>query len=164
MWINLSAEQERQIRDLVRANATAHWEADCELPGWGLTINICSLDTWVEIDVDNSVHDIGSACVDFGTIFDEDNPRLARKHGAFEKIERVLTAVRAAWIERPNWRLGQLLLNAIQPAVRYPELYEADDAELLDHLARFANASRDSDFPNRTIRVKDKARKRGGVA
>ena len=77
MWINLSAEQERQIRELVRASGRAHWEADCELPGWGLTINICSLDTWVEIDVDNSVHDIGSACVDFGTIFDEDNPRLA---------------------------------------------------------------------------------------
>ncbi|QDU43510.1 hypothetical protein Mal52_19860 [Symmachiella dynata] len=47
-----------------------------------------------------------------------------------ERIDRVLNSIREAWIETPDWRLGQLLVNAIKPSEPCPEIFYIEDSKL----------------------------------
>lgn len=53
------------------------------------------------------------------------------------RIDDVLAAVRAAWAESPDLRLGQLIVNAVRPANPCPEVFYAEDDALVQGLKSF---------------------------
>jgi hypothetical protein len=46
------------------------------------------------------------------------------------RIDRILATIREAWGKNPDWRLGQLLINAIVPREPCPELFSIEDTKL----------------------------------
>lgn len=66
------------------------------------------------------------------------------------RIDVVLAALRAAWVESPDLRLGQLIVNAIRPSNPCPEVFHAEDDALLRGLSTYqdilqlSKASKDS--------------------
>ena len=67
------------------------------------------------------------------------------------RIDDVLAALRAAWVESPDLRLGQLIVNAVLPSNPCPEVFHAEDDVLLRGLISYrevveqAKASNDSE-------------------
>lgn len=47
-----------------------------------------------------------------------------------QRIDRVLNTIREAWVKVPDWRLGQLLVNAVKPSVPCPEIFYIEDSKL----------------------------------
>ncbi len=47
------------------------------------------------------------------------------------RIDDILEALRAAWVESPDLRLGQLVVNAIRPTRPCPDVFYAEDDALL---------------------------------
>ncbi len=47
------------------------------------------------------------------------------------RIDEVLAALRAAWVESPDLRLGQLIVNAVRPCHPCPEIFHVEDEVLL---------------------------------
>ena len=60
------------------------------------------------------------------------------------RIDEVLAAIRELWIQYPDLRLGQLIVNAIGPTEPCPEVYSIEDAKLLRRLAMLADKLRRS--------------------
>jgi len=69
------------------------------------------------------------------------------------RIDNVLAALRAVWLESPDLRLGQLVVSAIRPTDPCPEVFHAEDDAILRGLisyrqvlqgAKSAKASGDS--------------------
>jgi uncharacterized protein YihD (DUF1040 family) len=56
------------------------------------------------------------------------------------RIDTVLEALRLAWQQDPDLRLGQLVVNAVRPASPCPELFHVEDDALLEGLARYVAA------------------------
>ncbi|MDT9000629.1 hypothetical protein RQP53_15245 [Paucibacter sp. APW11] len=54
------------------------------------------------------------------------------------RIDDVLAAIRLAWVESPDLRLGQLLVNAIRPKEPCPEVFYVEDDQLLAALQAMA--------------------------
>ena len=54
------------------------------------------------------------------------------------RIDQVLSAIRELWMEYPDLRLGQLLLNAVRASDPNVELYAVEDTALLRKLATHA--------------------------
>jgi hypothetical protein len=54
------------------------------------------------------------------------------------RIDQVLAVVREIWQRHPDLRLGQLLINAVQPATPCPELYAVEDTALVRKLESLA--------------------------
>ena len=52
-----------------------------------------------------------------------------------QRIEYILNEIREIWEQVPDWRLGQLLLNAIEPETPCPEVWFIEDTRLLRRLA-----------------------------
>jgi hypothetical protein len=52
-----------------------------------------------------------------------------------ERIEEVLGLVREVWLEDPDLRLGQIVVNAARPRNACPEIFAIEDAELRRGLA-----------------------------
>ena len=50
------------------------------------------------------------------------------------RIDEILSALRAAWEESPDLRLGQLIVNAVRPTDPCPEVFHARDEDLLRRL------------------------------
>lgn len=50
------------------------------------------------------------------------------------RMDEVLTALRNAWAESPELRLGQLIVNAIRPSDPCPEIFYIEDDGLLKRL------------------------------
>ena len=50
------------------------------------------------------------------------------------RIDEILSALRAAWEESPDLRLGQLIVNAVRPTAPCPEVFHARDEDLLRRL------------------------------
>lgn len=50
------------------------------------------------------------------------------------RIDELLAALRAAWAESPDLRLGQLVVNAVRPTQPCPEVFYAEDDALLQGL------------------------------
>jgi hypothetical protein len=55
------------------------------------------------------------------------------------RIDDVLAALRAAWAESPDLRLGQLIVNAVRPTNPCPEVFYTED----DALVRGLNSVRE---------------------
>lgn len=53
------------------------------------------------------------------------------------RIDDVLAAVRAAWAESPDLRLGQLIVNAVRPTDPCPEVFYTEDDALVQGLKSF---------------------------
>jgi len=53
------------------------------------------------------------------------------------RIDDVLAALRAAWVESPDLRLGQLVVNAVRPTQPCPEVFYAEDDALLRGLISY---------------------------
>lgn len=47
------------------------------------------------------------------------------------RIDDVLAALRAAWAESPDLRLGQLIVNAVRPTNPCPEVFYAENEALV---------------------------------
>ena len=47
------------------------------------------------------------------------------------RIDDVLAALRAAWAESPDLRLGQLIVNAVRPTNPCPEVFYTEDEALV---------------------------------
>ena len=58
------------------------------------------------------------------------------------RIDDVLAALRAAWEESPDLRLGQLIVNAVRPSEPCPEVFHAEDDVLLGGLIRYREVVR----------------------
>jgi hypothetical protein len=43
------------------------------------------------------------------------------------RIAKVLKLVEKVWTENPDFRLGQLIVNAVRPSVPTPELFHIED-------------------------------------
>lgn len=43
------------------------------------------------------------------------------------RIDRILSLVMDVWLENPDYRLGQLLINAMRPAEAHPEIFHFED-------------------------------------
>ncbi|MCX7168600.1 MAG: hypothetical protein NTV11_20330 [Rhodocyclales bacterium] len=54
-----------------------------------------------------------------------------------KRIEIILGAIRKTWEQDPDLRLGQLLLNAIQPEERCPAVYYVEDDVMLERLTQY---------------------------
>jgi len=50
------------------------------------------------------------------------------------RIDDVLAALRAAWTESPDLRLGQLIVNAVRPTNPCPEIFYTEDDVLVRQL------------------------------
>ena len=51
-----------------------------------------------------------------------------------QRIDDVLAALREAWLESPDLRLGQLLINAVRPSAPCPEVFYVEDEVMLSGL------------------------------
>jgi hypothetical protein len=47
------------------------------------------------------------------------------------RIPKVLKLVEEVWTENPDFRLGQLIVNAVRPTVPTPEIFSVED-EILE--------------------------------
>jgi hypothetical protein len=54
------------------------------------------------------------------------------------RIDQVLSAVRRVWSQNPDFRLGQLIVNAVRPEEPCPEIFYIEDGELVRRLMRMA--------------------------
>lgn len=53
------------------------------------------------------------------------------------RIDEILSALRATWEESPDLRLGQLIVNAVRPTTPCPEVFHAQDEDLLRRLTDY---------------------------
>jgi hypothetical protein len=44
-----------------------------------------------------------------------------------ERIDRILSLLREVWMKVPDWRLGQIVHNAVEPKGRCPEIFYVED-------------------------------------
>lgn len=58
------------------------------------------------------------------------------------RIDDVLAAVRAAWAESADLRLGQLIVNAVRSTNPCPEVFYAEDEALIQGLKSFRELMR----------------------
>ena len=52
-------------------------------------------------------------------------------------IDRVLASIRAVWIKHPSWRLGQLIVSAVDPPDMCPDLFGMGDDRLVGRVQAF---------------------------
>jgi uncharacterized protein YihD (DUF1040 family) len=62
-----------------------------------------------------------------------------------DRIRPILHLVEQIWEQNPDLRLGQLLINAIRPSEAVPEVFYAEDDELVQGLRRLAESLRQPD-------------------
>ena len=55
-----------------------------------------------------------------------------------ERIDRLLNQIREVWQKVPDWRLGQLLVNAVEPKEPCPEIFSVEDSRLEKLFSRLA--------------------------
>ena len=54
-----------------------------------------------------------------------------------ERIDEILDLVRQVWLQDPDLRLGQIIVNAARPRNACPEIFAVEDTALRRGLARF---------------------------
>jgi hypothetical protein len=59
-----------------------------------------------------------------------------------ERIDPVLAALRKVWVEFPDMRLGQLVVNAVRPSEPFPEVFYVEDTVLVRRLEALAKQMR----------------------
>jgi hypothetical protein len=55
------------------------------------------------------------------------------------RIDQMLELVRQAWMRSPDLRLGQLIVNAVQPCEPCSEVFAVEDTVLARRLGRMLN-------------------------
>ena len=55
------------------------------------------------------------------------------------RIDQILELIRQVWIRNPDYRLTQLIINAVQPRDPCSELYQVEDTVLARKLKKFAD-------------------------
>ena len=55
-----------------------------------------------------------------------------------QRIDELLTLLREVWVKVPDWRLTQLIHNAIEPEPPSSEIFFVEDTELMDMLRRMS--------------------------
>lgn len=53
------------------------------------------------------------------------------------RIEQILQVIREIWEREPDLRLGQIVVNAIRPIEPCPEIFAAEDGDLLEGLREY---------------------------
>jgi hypothetical protein len=53
------------------------------------------------------------------------------------RIEQILDVIREIWEREPDLRLGQIVVNAIRPGEPCPQIFGAEDDELLKGLREY---------------------------
>lgn len=61
-----------------------------------------------------------------------------------KRIESVLDQIREIWEQVPDWRLGQLIVNAVKPGEPCPEVFYIEDTKLEHKLAELKEQILDS--------------------
>lgn len=55
-----------------------------------------------------------------------------------KRIDSILNQLREVWEKVPDWRLGQLIVNAVEPKEPNPEIFAVEDSRLQHLLARLS--------------------------
>jgi uncharacterized protein YihD (DUF1040 family) len=58
------------------------------------------------------------------------------------RIDRILELLREAWHAHPDWRLAQLVVNVIKPAVQSPQVFYQEDEVIENGLIELLNRTR----------------------
>lgn len=58
------------------------------------------------------------------------------------RIDQVLAVVREVWVQHPDMRLGQLLVNAVRASDPASDLFSVEDTVLVRRLATLAECLR----------------------
>jgi hypothetical protein len=61
------------------------------------------------------------------------------------RIDPLLDLIREVWTANPDWRLSQLVVNAIRPTEPCPQVFSAEDEKLEAGLRALATALRAAD-------------------
>lgn len=64
------------------------------------------------------------------------------------RIDPILAIIRKIWLEYPNMRLGQLIVNAVGPSGPCPEVFSIEDTALVRKLESLAERLRRSNEPS----------------
>lgn len=56
-----------------------------------------------------------------------------------KRIDEILTELRRLWMEVPDWRLGQLIVNCVAPSQPCPEVFNMEDEEMLNAIRDMRN-------------------------
>ena len=59
-----------------------------------------------------------------------------------ERIDEILGLVRQVWLQDPDLRLGQIIVNAVRPGNTCPEIFAVEDTALRRGLIRFLESLR----------------------
>lgn len=54
------------------------------------------------------------------------------------RIDQVLDVLRRVWTQNPDYRLGQLIINAVRPKEPCPEVFRIEDTVLARRIQRLA--------------------------
>jgi hypothetical protein len=55
------------------------------------------------------------------------------------RIDRVLSQLRDLWVQVPDWRLGQIIVNAVKPRSPCPEIFSVEDCRLEELLGQLTD-------------------------
>jgi len=61
------------------------------------------------------------------------------------RIEQILDVVREIWEREPDLRLGQIVVNAVRPSEPCPQIFYAEDDDLLKGLREYVRLVRAND-------------------
>jgi len=53
-----------------------------------------------------------------------------------QRIDRMLEQLREIWIKVPDWRLGQIIVNAVKPTEPCPQIFGVEDSNMEKLFAR----------------------------
>lgn len=56
-----------------------------------------------------------------------------------KRIDETLAELRKLWMEVPDWRLGQLIVNCANPAHPCPQVFNMEDEEMLNAIRDMRN-------------------------
>jgi hypothetical protein len=68
-----------------------------------------------------------------------------------QRIDRILADLRAAWLKVPQWRLGQLIINAVDPRADCPTLFCIEDDKIKKKIAAFSRELTKAGYPREEI-------------
>ena len=57
------------------------------------------------------------------------------------RIDQILAEIRRIWVQYPDYRLAQLLVNLIHPIEPCPQVFYFEDSELLKRLQTYLAAA-----------------------
>jgi len=66
------------------------------------------------------------------------------------RIDPILQLLRQVWTQKPDWRLGQLIVSAVRPDSPMPSIFHAEDDKVIQGLkAILGDAAKNQDSDGR---------------